>query len=94
MKISSIVIIFSVVHLLGDVVHLLGDMSLVNTLSPPLLFVSLYFFLYIFSCRRTSLLIFRLFSLVVALSIVVLTCSWKEVNSESSHILASPHHIS
>ena len=36
MKISSIVIIFSVGHLLGDVVHLLGDMSLVNTLSPPM----------------------------------------------------------
>lgn len=93
MKISSVVIILSVGHLLGDVVHPLGDMSLVKTMSPPLLFISLYFFLYIFSCRRNLLLILRLFSLIVALSLVVLTCLWKEVNSKSSHILASPHQI-
>ena len=77
----------------GDVAHPLGDMSLVNTMSPLLLFISLYFFLYIFSCRRNLLLIFRLFPLIVALSIVVSTCLWKEENSKSSHILASPHQI-
>ena len=58
---SAIVIIFCCVG------HLPGGMGLDCTTSPLLLPVSLWFLFYIFSCRRSFLLVFRSFSLIVAL---------------------------
>ena len=42
-------------------------MGLDSTLSPPLLHIFLWFLLYIFSCRRSFLLVFRSFSSIFAL---------------------------
>ena len=47
--------------------HLLGDMGLDYTVSPPRLPFSLWFLLYIFMWKRSFLLIFMLFSEIIAL---------------------------
>ena len=55
-----------------------------ETESQPLLPISVWPSLYILSCRRSVLLVFRLFSQIVVLYIlVVLVCPWEEGNSES-----------
>ena len=56
----------AIVIILSSVSRLPADVGLDYTMTPPLLPISLCL-LYIFSCRRSSLLIFRLFSLTVAL---------------------------
>ena len=64
------------------------DMNLDYTLSLTLLPISLWFLLYIFSCRRSFLLVLWSFSWVVSLQIVViLVCPWEEVSSESSYFI-------
>ena len=55
--------------------HHPGGLGLDYTASPPLLPVSLWFLLYIFGCRRSFLLVFGSFSLVLALYIVVIWCA-------------------
>ena len=47
--------------------HLPEYVDFDHTTSPPLLPISLWFLLYIFSCGNSFLLVFRLFSLIVAL---------------------------
>lgn len=55
--------------------------------SPPFLLVSLCFPLYIFSCRRSFLLVFWSFSAIVALeTVVILACPWEQVSTGSSYI--------
>lgn len=54
-------------------------------------------FLFIFSCGKSFVLVFRSFSRIVALCIVVvLVCSWKEMSPGSSYscILSPPYKIS
>ena len=59
--------------------------SLYDLLSLPLLPILSYFLLYILSCRRSFLLVFKSSSSIVALQIVViLEYPWEEVSSGSS----------
>ena len=67
------------------------DMVLDYTESPlPHPSNGMWFHFYIFSCRRPSLLVFGLSSLIVALKIIILMCLSEEVSSGpfSSTILA------
>ena len=47
--------------------HSPRDMGLNYAISPPLLPISLWFLFYIFSCRRSFLLVFQSFSSIIAL---------------------------
>ena len=46
----------------------------------------MWFLLYIFSCRKCFLLVYRLFWLIIALKmVVILVCLWEELSSGSSY---------
>lgn len=55
-----------------------------QTTSLPLLFILIWSILYILSCRKCALLIFRSLSEIVLYVVVVLVCPWEELSSNSS----------
>ena len=87
--------ISAMVIILPFVGHLPRVTGLDYTVCLPLLPLSLWFLLYIFSCRKSFLLVFRSFSSIVALYVfVILVCPWEEVSSGSSYsaMLAPPQY--
>ena len=68
-----------------------ADVGSGQTASPPLLSISTWLFLFIFSCGKSFLLVFRSFSEIVSLNVVAIwVCPWQEASPGSSYSAILP----